>query len=139
MMYVGTSLGRCLRSLLLDEVSADDVLLIITRTKAKDLEQFLFVVKEYYEDSGFSSRRPEEYDLAVKPWNIVEDLAIHLYEGGKIHQPRNFVGLDSMFLHPDLSQDIWIEVSPKSRNSTPAVVQAYEHYKLLDSLTKDNS
>jgi len=136
MMYVGTSLGRCLRSLLMDEVSTVDVLLIITRTRSKDLEQFLFVVKEYYEESGFSSSRPEEYDLAVKPWNIVEDLAIHLYEGGKIHQPRNFVGLDSMFLHPDLSQDIWIEVSPKSRNTTPAVVQAYEHYKLLDSLTQ---
>ena len=136
MMYIGTSLGRCLRSILMDEVSTADVLLIITRTKSKDLEQFLFVVKEYYEDSNFSSSRPEEYDLAVKPWNIVEDLAIHLYEGGKIHQPRNFVGLGSMFLHTDLSQDIWIEVSPKSRNSTPAVVQAYEHYKLLDSLTQ---
>jgi hypothetical protein len=123
----------------MDEVSTADVLLIVTRTTSKDLEQFLFVVKEYYEDSGFSSRRPLEYDLAVKPWNIVEDLAIHLYEGGKIHQPRNFVGLGSMFLHPDLSQDIWIEVSPKSRNTTPAVVQAYEHYKLLDSLTKDHS
>ena len=139
MMYIGTSLGRCLRSILMDEVSTADVLLIVTRTTSKDLEQFLFVVKEYYEDSGFSSRRPLEYDLAVKPWNIVEDLAIHLYEGGKIHQPRNFVGLGSMFLHPDLSQDIWIEVSPKSRNTTPAVVQAYEHYKLLDSLTKDHS
>jgi len=60
MMYVGTSLGRCLRSLLMDEVSVDDVLVIITRTKARDLEQFIFVVKEYYEDSNFSSSRPEE-------------------------------------------------------------------------------
>jgi len=136
MMYIGTSLGRCLRSLLLDEVSVDDVLLIITRTKAKDLEQFLFVVKEYYEDSNSSSRRPEEYDLAVKPWHEVEELATQLYQGGKIHQPRNFASLGSQFIHPDLSQDIWIEVSPKSRNTTPAVVQAYEHYKLLDSLTQ---
>jgi len=136
MMYIGTSLGRCLRSLLMDEVSVDDVLLIITRTKAKDLEQFLFVVKEYYEDSNFSSSRPEEYDLAVKPWNEVEELATQLYHGGKIHQPRNFASLGSQFIHPNLSQDIWVEVSPKSRNSTPAVVQAYEHYKLLDSLTQ---
>ena len=136
MMYIGTSLGRCLRSLLMDEVSVDDVLLIITRTKAKDLEQFLFVVKEYYEDSNFSSSRPEEYDLAVKPWNEVEELATQLYHSGKIHQPRNFASLGSQFIHPNLSQDIWVEVSPKSRNSTPAVVQAYEHYKLLDSLTQ---
>ena len=135
MMYIGTSLGRCLRSLLMDEVSAEDVLVIITRTKAKDLEQFLFVVKEYYEDCT-SLSRPEEYDLAVKPWNEVEELAAELYHSGKIHQPRNFASLGSQFIHTDLSQDIWVEVSPKSRNSTPAVVQAYEHYKLLDSLTQ---
>ena len=139
MMYIGTSLGKCLRSLLLSEVSEADVLLIITRTKAKDLEQFLFVVKEYYEGSNYSSRHPEEYDLAVKPWNEVEELATQLYHGGKIHQPRNFAVLGGQFIHPDLSNDVWIEVSPKSRNTTPAVVQAYEHYKLLDSLTKDHS
>ena len=136
MMYIGTSLGRCLRSLLMDEVSEADVLLIITRTKAKDLEQFLFVVKEYYEGSNYSSRHPEEYDLAVKPWNEVEELATQLYHGGKIHQPRNFAVLGGQFIHPDLSNDVWIEVSPKSRNTTPAVVQAYEHYKTLDALTK---
>lgn len=136
MMYVGTSLGRCLRSLLMDEVSEVDVLLIITRTKAKDLEQFLFIVKEYYEGSNYSSRHPEEYDLAIKPWNEVEELATQLYQDGKIHQPRNFAVLGGQFIHPDLSNDVWIEVSPKSRNTTPAVVQAYEHYKTLDALTK---
>jgi hypothetical protein len=120
----------------MDEVSEADVLLIITRTKAKDLEQFLFVVKEYYEDSNYSSRHPKEYDLAVKPWNEVEELATQLYQNGKIHQPRNFSVLGGQFIHPDLSNDVWIEVSPKSRNTTPAVVQAYEQYKLLDSLTQ---
>jgi hypothetical protein len=120
----------------MDEVSEVDVLLIITRTKAKDLEQFLFIVKEYYEGSNYSSRHPEEYDLAIKPWNEVEELATQLYQDGKIHQPRNFAVLGGQFIHPDLSNDVWIEVSPKSRNTTPAVVQAYEHYKTLDALTK---
>ena len=136
MMYIGTSLGRCLRSLLMGEVSEADVLLIITRTQTKDYDSFLGVVKQYYEDGNWSSLRPEEYDLAVKPWHEVEDLATRLYKNGKIHQPRNFVGLGSQFIHPDLRDDVWVEVSPKSRNTTPAVVQAYEHYKMLDSLTK---
>jgi hypothetical protein len=134
MMYIGTSLGRCLRSLLLDEVSADDVLVIITRTRSTDLEKFISVVQEYYEDSGF--HRPASYDLAVKPWHEVEELAKYLYESGRIHQPRNFTSLGDSFIHPGLSDDVWVEVSPKSRNTTPAVVQAYEHYKLLDSLTQ---
>ena len=136
MMYIGTSLGRCLRSLLMDEVSEDDVLLLITRTQTKDYEAFLTIVKQYYEEGNWSSHRPEEYDLAVKPWNEVEELASRLYKSGKIHQPRNFALLGSQFIHPDLSDDVWVEVSPKNRNTTPAVVQAYEQYKLLDSLTK---
>jgi len=136
MMYIGTSLGRCLRSILMDEVSEDDVLLLITRTQTKDYEAFLTIVKQYYEEGNWSSHRPEEYDLAVKPWNEVEELASRLYKSGKIHQPRNFALLGSQFIHPDLSNDVWVEVSPKNRNTTPAVVQAYEQYRLLDSLTK---
>ena len=136
MMYIGTSLGRCLRSILMGEVSEDDILLLITRTQTKDYESFLAIVKQYYEDGNWSSHRPEDYDLAVKPWEEVEALASRLYKSGKIHQPRNFALLGSQFIHPDLSDDVWVEVSPKNRNTTPAVVQAYEQYKLLDSLTK---
>jgi len=120
----------------MDEVSEDDVLLLITRTQTKDYESFLTIVKQYYEEGNWSSHRPEEYDLAVKPWNEVEELASRLYKSGKIHQPRNFALLGSQFIHPDLSNDVWVEVSPKNRNTTPAVVQAYEQYRLLDSLTK---
>lgn len=136
MMYVGTSLGRCLRSLLSDEVSEDDVLLIITRTKAENIDRFIDVVKQYYEEGNYSSYRPSDYNLSIKPWEEVNELATRLYTTGKIHQPRNFASLGSQFIHPELSNDIWIEVSPKNRNSTPAVVQVYEQYKMLDALTK---
>ena len=139
MMYVGTSLGRCLRSILTGEVSEDDVLLIITRTKTPDLEGFIVVVKQYYDEGNYSSYQPKDYDLSVnsvKPWEEVEKLAKRLYTTGRIHQPRNFVSLGDQFIHPELSSDIWVEVSPKSRNTTPAVKQAYEHYKMLDTLTQ---
>ena len=141
MMYIGTSLGRCLQSLLLGKVSKDDVLVIITRTKSETLEQFIGVVKQYHEDGNFTSSRPAEYDLAVKPWEEVEKLATDLYNGGKIHQPRNFVGLSRSFYHPDLNNwdnknEIWMEVSPTNRNTTPAVVNAYKEYRILDELTK---
>lgn len=136
MMYIGTSLGKCLRSILMDEVSEKDVLLIITRTMAHDLEKFIGVVSAYYEEDSYTSRGLA-YDIAIKPWEEIEALAKRLYNGGKIHQPRNFDSpFSSQFIHSELSNDIWVEVSPKSRNTTPAVVQAYEHYKLLDSLTQ---
>lgn len=136
MMHIGTSLGRCLRSILLDEVSEDDVLLIITRTMTPDLEGFIEVVKQYYDEGNYTARRPQEYDLSVKPWEEVEALATRLYTSGKIHQPRNFATLGNQFIHPDLNNDLWVDVSPKNRNSTPMVVEAYEKYKMLDALTK---
>ena len=135
-MYVGTSLGRCLRSILLGEVSEDNVLLIITRTMTPDLEEFIVIVKQYYDEGNYSSYRPKDYDLSVKPWEEVEALAKRLYTTGKIHQPRNFASLGNQFIHPELSNDIWVEVSPANRNSTPSVVEAYEKYKVLDALTK---
>jgi hypothetical protein len=136
MMHIGTSLGRCLRSILLGEVSEDDVLLIITRTMTSDLEQFISVVKQYYDEGNYTSRNPSDYNLSIKPWEEVEALATRMYTGGKIHQPRNFVSLGNQFIHPDLHSDIWVDVSPKNRNSSPAVVEAYEKYKMLDALTK---
>ena len=136
MMYIGTSLGKCLRSILLGQVSEDDVLLIITRTMTPDLEGFIVVVKQYYDQGNYTSRNPYEYNLSVKPWGEVEALATRLYNSGKIHQPRNFTSLGNQFVHPDLSSDTWVEVSPKSRNTTPAVVEAYEKYLILDALTK---
>jgi len=140
-MYIGTSLGKCLRSILLGEVSEDDILLIITRTMAPNMERFIGVVKQYYDEGNFTAHNPYEYDLSVKSWEEVEALATRLYNGGKIHQPRNFVSLGSQFMgsqfiHPDLSTDTWVEVSPKSRNTTLAVKQAYDKYKMLDALTK---
>ena len=135
-MYIGTSLGRCLRSMLLGEVSEADVLLIITRTMTPDLKEFIVVVKQYYDEGNYTSRNPSSYDLSIKPWTEVEALATLLYTSGKIHQPRNFAALGEQFIHPDLSNDIWVEVSPKNRNSTPMVVEAYEKYKVLDALTK---
>jgi len=136
MMHIGTSLGRCLRSILLGEVSEDDVLLIITRTMTPDLEGFIEVVKQYYDAGNYTARRPHDYDLSVKPWEEVEALATRLYTSGKIHQPRNFATLGNQFIHPDLNNDLWVDVSPKNRNSTPMVVEAYEKYKMLDALTK---
>lgn len=136
MMHIGTSLGRCLRSILLDEVSEDDVLLIITRTMTPDLEGFIEVVKQYYDEGNYTARRPHDYDLSIKPWEEVEALATRLYTSGKIHQPRNFATLGSQFIHPDLNNDLWVDVSPKNRNTTPSVVEAYEKYKMLDALTK---
>jgi hypothetical protein len=120
------------------EVSEEDVLLIITRTMAPDPARFIGVVKQYYMEGNYTSYNSTDYDLSVKPWEEVEALANRLYNTGKIHQPRNFVNLGNQFIHPGLAQGdgCWVEVNTLGINSNPIVVDAYEKYKMLDSLTK---
>ena len=137
MMYIGTSLGGCLKSILAGEVSEDDVLVIITRTEAKDLEGLLKIAERYYREGNNYATRPSNYTF-TEDTNLedVKALAARLYLAGKIHQPR-INGHHTGFIHPDMSRAaLWVLVSPVGLNDNPAVVEAYEKYKVLDALTK---
>ena len=49
MMYIGTSLGGCLLSLISGEVSEDDVMVIITRTDCPDYDTFVKLLDAKYD------------------------------------------------------------------------------------------
>ena len=136
MMLVGTSFGGCLKSIMMGEVSEDDVLVIITRTAFKDLDGLMRVVEEYHSDGNTWATKPSNYELSKFDVDQVKELAYRLYEHGKIHQPRlinNFPG----FIHPGMNRDqLWLEIAPRPTDA-PAVVNAYKQYKMLVELTKD--
>jgi len=138
MMYIGTSLGGCLLSLLNGEVSEDDVMFIVTRTNCPEFDQYIEVVKQYHAQGNPYSRNPEKYELDNYPLEKVIDLATELWYDGKIHQPRTFVDqYGRPFRHPvGRGYGLWMQVVPVNTNTTPAVIEAYEKYKLLDALTK---
>ena len=102
---------------------------------APDAGRFIPVLEEYYHGIGGSS-----YDLSLdgsKTLDEVKELGLRLFNGGKIHQPRCFPNFRGGYVHPGMSgAGKWIEIAPKSWNTTPAVVEAYEKYKVLDALTK---
>jgi hypothetical protein len=137
-MLIGNSLGGCLQSLMRGEVSEDEVLMLITRTMAPDLARLMKVVEMYHSQGNFSASRPDQYEMAEFSLDDVQSLATRLYQDGKIHQPRNFGTYGGGFIHAGLAQGdgCWVEVSPLGINSNPIVVDAYEKYKILDSLTK---
>jgi hypothetical protein len=129
-MLIGTSLGRCLTSILRGDVKIDDVACIITRTKAKTWDELVLVIKEYHE---YGNNRLSDYDLGQFDWELVLDIASKLWYSGRIHQPRNYMagsGIRSSFPY----QDLWLEIVPTLSSTTPAVVQAYENYQLLKTL-----
>jgi hypothetical protein len=142
-MYIGTSLGGCLKSLMANEVSEDEVMFIVTRTLCPDYGTFMQVVEQYYAEGTPITRSTYSYSLSEYDLTNVKDLATRLYYSGRIHQPRVFDnegrkdGHHYQYNHPArLGQGLWMQVVPTNDNTTPAVVDAWEKYKMLDNLTK---
>ncbi len=134
MMLVGTSLGGCLRSIAKGEVSVDDVLVIITRTDCKTIEDLISVIETYYKYGNRNVRERSNYDLADCDLEQVKELATELYHNGKIHQPRLYNGFGG-FVHIELSRkEIWIPLAPSPKTDDQRIVDAYEKYKILRGL-----
>ena len=143
MMYIGTSLRGCLLSLMANEVSEDQVMFIVTRTMCPDYKTFIQIVEQYYVEGNPNSRNPAQYGLGNYDLTKVTELATRLYYSGRIHQPRVFdsegrtSGHYYEYNHPaKLGYGLWMQVTPTNDNTTPAVVEAWEKYKMLDNLTK---
>jgi len=137
-MLIGNSLGGCLQSILSGEVSEGEVLLLITRTMTNDLAGLCVVVESYYHNGNISASRSNQYELGEWPLADVLALASRLYESGKIHQPRLFDDFYSGWAHSGLAMThgCWVEVNPMACNDNPAVISAYQAYRVLDELTK---
>lgn len=135
MLYIGTSLGGCLRSIMAGEVSENEVLLIVTRTDAPTIDKFIGVVKAYHHTGNPYARNRHNYELNDFPLEDVLSLAQRLYDNGKIHQPRTFTGNTGphQFKYGD---ELWLQVVPTNTNNNSVVVEAYNKYKMLDTLTR---
>lgn len=140
MMYIGTSLGGCLKSLMANEVSEDEVMFIVTRTFCPDFKTYMEVVEQYYAEGNPFPRSSSLNTLDSYDLTTVKALATRLYFGGKIHQPRVFAHEGEYqieYAHPfKLGNGLWMQVVPTNDNSNSAVVEAWERYKMLDNLTK---
>jgi len=133
MIMIGTSFGRCMASILRGEVREQDVLFIVTGTMCPDKKEFLEVAETYFSNGNRNVFQPEQYNVDGITREKYMSLANHLYDAGKIHQPRNFAyghGLAGRY------DDLWLQVVPTNENTTPAVLDAWEKYKMLDNLTK---
>ena len=126
-----------------NEVSEDEVMFIVTRTFCPDYNALMQVVEQYYAEGIPITRSTYSYSLSEYDLTKVKELATRLYYSGRIHQPRVFSeqgrrdGHSYPYNHPaKLGNGLWMQVVPTNDNSTPAVVDAYEKYKLLDNLTK---
>jgi len=135
-MLIGTSLGKCMHSILSGRVDGDKVGLIITRTRAPTFDSFMTVVKEYFDYGNPGASSNNSYYLGEFNWDDVEQLAHNLWYGGRIHQPRNVDGWNEGYLMPEMRHSIWMEVVPTVESTNESVVAAYEQYQMLRALAE---
>ena len=126
MKYIGTSLGKCLRSILKGEVSEDQVFLIVTGTRSNTMGECLEIIKQHYYE------RHEDYDFSQWPFEEVRLLASRLWSNGKIHQPRNF---DAYPFFPGFGpKPLWIEIFPPHLLQEPAAKDLWDKLTLIARL-----
>jgi hypothetical protein len=134
MMLIGTSFGGCIKSLLKGEVHMDDVLVIIARTAAKDLDGLMSIVEEYHSYGNGFATVPDNYSISDMDLDEAKSIATSLYQHGKIHQPRLYNGFGG-FVHIELSRnEIWIPLAPSPKTDEQMVVDAYNKYMVLRNL-----
>ena len=131
-MKIGLSFSRCVRDIWEGRVNSHDVLVIIARTNfdPNDDTHWEGIWQGYHHGGAWS--HPE--------WEGIDDeegfrhLCLELYNGGLIHQPRQFGA------HPSRTSRIWLETMLPSEDldNNPAAKQAWEQFQLIAGLTNTN-
>ena len=121
-MKVGFSLGRCVRDIVTDIVSYDDVAFIISGTALRDEEAIKWCVDDYLNRN--------DYLLGLDPEQCTK-IALDLYRNGKIFQPR--LQNISAFRIPEGA--VWADLFPTNVSESDAVKKAWEAYRFMLHMT----
>ena len=131
-MKIGTSLGKCVRSILAGEVKEEEVLFIVTNTNCPTLKTLMGVIEEYYYGYQGSAGRGADYDMSKYSLADACAIAQRLFDQGKLHQPRA-VGRGIWGNAHDL-KDTWYDIVPSPVSDSESVQEAWNHYAMIRSL-----
>ena len=133
-MKIGTSLGKCVRSILAGEVKEEDVLFIVSNTMAPDNGRLMDVIEQYYyQYQGAHMPREKAYDMSEYELDDAKAIATRLMESGKLHQPR-CTG-KSVFGNAHALTDTWYDIMP-SAGSSESAKNAWDAYVMMSKLSQ---
>lgn len=135
-MKVGLSFSRCLRDIVEGKVLYEDILVIVARTDfdPHNDDHWKGIWYGYRYGGGWSHTEWAD-DLLDTDEEQAEmtyrNVAKQLYDGGKLHQPRQFGA------HPSRLPYYWLDTfAPEEEIATnPAAQKAWQNYKLLAGLS----
>ena len=117
-MKIGFSFGRCIRDIVNDKVSVDDVAFVIAATNIHDEEQLDSVVDQYmYRD---------EY-LCGLDESRCKEVALSLWKSNRILQPRR----EGMHRHKQPANSVWVDMFPTELSGNEAVKKAWDGYRFM--------
>lgn len=129
-LFIGTSLGKCLRDLLDGKVKEHEVLVIVTNTMCPTLDRLMEVVEDYH--LRWIPNR--DYDISAHTLEDAQSLAQRLFESGKLHQPRCLMSGDHRGNAHHL-QDTWYDIIPSAVAGDLAdnanIREAFDRYRAL--------
>ena len=131
-MKIGISYSRCVKDIIENKVSIDDVLVIIARTNfdPENDNEWNSIWQGYAGTDGFGMFNHPEWHKFREREKEFRDLSIKLKKDGKLHQPRKFGA------HPERMMNYWYDVilSPDDLKNNPAAESAWEDYKIAAKL-----
>lgn len=117
-MKIGFSLGRCVRDIVNGKVEFDDVLVIISRTRCKNIETLETVIREYQlEPSYLRGLDPDQ----------CQTVARRLWDEARIHQPR-MSGVNTGYIPEDY---VWMDVVPTATELSENIADAWKAYRTM--------
>lgn len=122
-MKVGFSLGRCIRDIVNNSVTYEDVAFIITGTALRDEEAIKYCITEY----GWR----EDYLYGLDQERCM-DVGLRLYKEGKIFQPR----LQNIRAFHIPEGAIWADLFPTTLAENEAAKKAWEAYRFMLHMTE---
>ncbi len=128
-MKIGTSLGKCVKSLLDGDVAYDDVLFIVSNTRGENEEKLKEIMSEYW--FGYNSRNPA-YDLSAYTLEEVCEVAVNLFKDGKLFQPRLHI---NSWGNAHGLQDTWYDIVP-TLGTSEAAKNAWDAYVMMSKLSQ---
>lgn len=118
-MKIGFSLGRCIRDIVKENVSIDDVAFIIAATNIYSKEQLKHIIEDYmYRDDDYLYGLNEEQCQAV---------ALDLWTSNRILQPRR----QGMHRHRQPENAVWVDMFPTVASESAAVKTAWDTYRFM--------
>jgi hypothetical protein len=124
-MKIGFSFGRCVRDIVNGDVNIDDVVVVVAKTMMRSDEDVLSVVRQYMFRWDY---------LAGLDDAKCQEVALELWNSGRLHQPR-VLGLYASMTPEEF---VWLDLVPTANNQSPWVKEAWENYQMALRLSEDN-